>query len=149
MMAPKVAVPIPPIAKAPNLSVRSPAPAVSATATVIRFLGVEKSTLFSTEIRPAIAAIKPNSTIDKPPMTGPGIERIRAHDVWVWPMAGITGCRNDDGNKREARPQIARYPSCDNDKENQRADARKQQCEVRIKTHDERPDNRPARHRDS
>jgi hypothetical protein len=25
-----------------------------------------------------MAAIKPNSTIDKPPMTGTGIERIRA-----------------------------------------------------------------------
>jgi hypothetical protein len=30
--------------KAPNLSVRSPAPAVSATATVIKLLGLEKST---------------------------------------------------------------------------------------------------------
>src|SRR5215831_12831068 len=77
-MAPKVAVPIPPIVKAPNLRVRSPGPAVSATAIVIRFRGSEKSTLFSPQIRPAIAAIKPNSTIDKPPMTGPGIERIRA-----------------------------------------------------------------------
>jgi hypothetical protein len=35
MMAPKVAVPIPPIVKAPNLSVRSPAPAVSAAATAL------------------------------------------------------------------------------------------------------------------
>jgi len=68
----------PPIVKAPNLSVRSPAPAVSTAATVIRFRGLEKSTLFSTQIRPAMAAIRPNSTIDKPPMTGPGIERIRA-----------------------------------------------------------------------
>ena len=66
------------IVKSPNLRVRSPAPAVSAAATVIRFRGLEKSTLFSTQMRPAIAAIKPNSTIDKPPMTGPGIERIKA-----------------------------------------------------------------------
>jgi hypothetical protein len=47
MMVPKVAVPIPPIVKASNLSVRSPAPAVSATATVIRFRGSEKSTLLA------------------------------------------------------------------------------------------------------
>ena len=48
-MAPKVAALIPPIVKAPNLSVRSPAPAVSAAATVIRFRGSEKFTLFSTQ----------------------------------------------------------------------------------------------------
>ena len=48
-MAPNVAVPIPPIVKAPNLRVRSPAPAESATAMVIRLRGLEKSTLFSTQ----------------------------------------------------------------------------------------------------
>ena len=77
-MAPNVAVPIPPIVKSPNLSVRSPAPAVSAAPTVIKFLGLEKSTLSSTQIQPAMAAINPNSTIDKPPMTGAGIDRMSA-----------------------------------------------------------------------
>ena len=38
---------IPPIVKAPNLSVRSPAPAVSAAPIVIRFRAFEKSTPFS------------------------------------------------------------------------------------------------------
>jgi Glycerophosphoryl diester phosphodiesterase family len=52
--------------------------AVDRVAGVIRFRGLEKSTLFSTQIRPAMAAIRPNSTIDKPPITGSGIERIRA-----------------------------------------------------------------------
>src|SRR6202007_3016759 len=66
----------------------------------------------------------------------------------VWPMAGITACRNDDGNEREARAQVARYPSGDNDKEDQSADARKEQCQFGIKTHEERRDNRCARHRD-
>ena len=84
-MAPKAAVPIPPIVKVPNLSVRSPAPAVSATATVIRFLGFEKSTLFYTQMRPAMAAINPNSTIDKPPMTGPGIETMSAPNFGTKP----------------------------------------------------------------
>src|SRR5215831_4941666 len=77
-MAPNVAEPIPPIVKAPNLRVRSPAAAVSAEPAVIKFLGLEKSTLFSTQIRPAMAAINPNSTIDKPPMTGPGIDWMSA-----------------------------------------------------------------------
>src|SRR5262249_20378424 len=63
-------------------------------------------------------------------------------------MAGITGCRNDDGNEREARAQVARYPSGDNDKEDQSADARKEQSQVGIKTHEERRDDRGARHRD-
>ena len=70
-MAPNVAVPIPPITKAPTSSVRSPAPAVSTTATVIKFLGFEKSTLFSIQIRPPMAAIEQTSTIIKPPMTDP------------------------------------------------------------------------------
>src|SRR5436305_11839268 len=35
------------ILKSPNVRVRSPAPAVSAPATVIMFLGLQKSTLFS------------------------------------------------------------------------------------------------------
>src|SRR5580700_8051417 len=97
MMAPNVAVPIPPIVKAPNLSVRSPAPAVSAVATVIRIRGLEKSTLFSTQIRPAMAAIKPNSTIDKPPMTGPGIERNQSTKFWREPQQD----RDDGGNDKQ------------------------------------------------
>jgi hypothetical protein len=48
---------------------------------VIRFLELEKSTLFSTQIRPAMEAINPNSTIDRPPMTGPGIDKIRAPNL--------------------------------------------------------------------
>ncbi len=104
-MAPKVAVPIPPIVKAPNLSVRSPAPAVSAAATVIRFRGSEKSTLFSTQIRPAMAAIKPNSTIDKPPMTGPGIERIRAPKFWREAQQDRDDGSND---KQEGRIDLCR-----------------------------------------
>ena len=44
----------------------------------IMFLGLQKSTLFSTQIRPAMVAINPNSTIDNPLMTGPRIDRISA-----------------------------------------------------------------------
>ena len=69
-------------------------------------------------------------------------------EVRVRPMAGISGCSNDDGNEREAGAQVARYPSCYNYKEDQSAEPRKEHCPVRIKTHDERRDNRSARHRD-
>jgi hypothetical protein len=59
-------------------SLKLPAPRTSATATVIRLRGREKSTRFSTQIRPAAAAIRPKTTIDRPPSTGPGIVEMKA-----------------------------------------------------------------------
>src|SRR5919112_333103 len=73
MMAPKVAVPIPSRVKPPTFSLKLPAPSTSATATVIRLRGFEKSTRFSTQIRPAAAAMRPKTTIDRPPSTETGI----------------------------------------------------------------------------
>src|SRR5690349_6358825 len=69
-------------------------------------------------------------------------------DVVVWSVTRIAACGNDDGDKRKARPQIARYTSSDNYEENQSADTRIEQCQIRIKTHKEWRNNRSACHRD-
>ena len=67
-MAPKVAVPMPPRAKPPNLSVKSPVPNTSVMAATSRFLLSEKSTRLSTQILAPATAIRPNTTIETPPI---------------------------------------------------------------------------------
>ena len=57
MMQPNVAVPMPSSVKPPSVSLKLPAPRTSATATVMRLRACEKSTRFSTQMRPAVAAI--------------------------------------------------------------------------------------------
>src|SRR5215203_4812929 len=62
----------------PSVSLKLPAPSTRATATVMRLRGSEKSTRFSTQIRPAVAAMRPNTTIERPPSTGTGMVWISA-----------------------------------------------------------------------
>jgi hypothetical protein len=83
-------VPIPPSAKLPIFTVRSPAPAVSATATVIRLRASEKSTRFSTQMRPAVAAMRPKTTSASPPITGPGKVKIKAPNFGEKPSRSAT-----------------------------------------------------------
>ena len=90
MIAPKHAVPMPPKEKSPQLIVRLPAPMVSAAAAVIRFLFSEKSTWFSTQMRPPVAAIRPKRTIARPPSTGVGMVWMRAPNLGQKPMARAT-----------------------------------------------------------
>jgi len=54
------AVPMPPIEKSPWVMARLPAPSVRATAAVMKFLLSVKSTLFSTQMRAPVVAIRPN-----------------------------------------------------------------------------------------
>src|SRR5450830_1168557 len=84
-MAPKVAVPMPPRPKSPNFSVKSPVPRIRVTAATIRFLLSEKSTLLSTQILAPATAIRPNTTIDTPPITGSGIAWITAPNLGLKP----------------------------------------------------------------
>ena len=42
---------------------------------------MEKSTLLTTQMRAAVAAIRPNTTMDRPPMTGPGMVWIAAPNL--------------------------------------------------------------------
>src|SRR5450830_1362448 len=67
-MAPKVAV-----------------PRIRVTAATIRFLLSEKSTLLSTQILAPATAIRPNTTIDTPPITGSGIAWITAPNLGLKP----------------------------------------------------------------
>src|ERR671910_495000 len=112
MIAPKVAVPMPSSVKPPSVSLKLPAPSTSATATVMRFFGSEKSTRFSTQIRPAAAAIKPNTTIDKPPSTGTGMVWMSAPNFGEKPgrvdarhrhHAHVLGIGRDPGAAERAR----------------------------------------------
>ncbi|MGF6791744.1 hypothetical protein OKW27_006081 [Paraburkholderia sp. 35.1] len=48
------------------------------TAATIRLRLSEKSTLLTTQMRAPVTAISPNTTIDTPPSTGPGIVWITA-----------------------------------------------------------------------
>ena len=64
---------MPPSAKSPNFSVNSPVPRIKVMAATIRFLVSEKSTLLSTQILAPAMAIRPNTTMDTPPITGSGI----------------------------------------------------------------------------
>src|ERR1035437_5471831 len=73
MIAPKVAIAMPPSEKSPEVSVRSPAPIVSAAATVTRLRVTPKSTLFWTQMRAPVAAMRPNRTIARPPRTQDGM----------------------------------------------------------------------------
>src|SRR5450759_3251542 len=73
MMAPKVAMAMPPSEKSPEVSVKSPAPIVRAAATVTKLRVTPKSTLFWTQMRAPVAAMRPNSTIARPPRTQVGM----------------------------------------------------------------------------
>ena len=55
---------MPPSVKPPSFERKSPAPSVSVTAAVMRLRAREKSTWFCTQMRPPVAAIRPNTTID-------------------------------------------------------------------------------------
>jgi hypothetical protein len=72
---------MPPSAKPPNLSVKSPVPSTSVIAATIRLRFCEKSTLLSTQILAPAAAISPNTTIDTPPITGSGMAWITAPNL--------------------------------------------------------------------
>src|SRR5690554_676663 len=78
MIAPNVAVPMPSSLKAPNAIEKLPAPSTNVTAATIRFLLLLKSTWLTTQIRAPATAIRPKTTTDIPPRTGPGISWIRA-----------------------------------------------------------------------
>ncbi|GFN29276.1 hypothetical protein ADE_49740 [Achromobacter denitrificans] len=81
MMAPKVAVPMPPSVNEPSLTVKSPAPSTSVTAATIRLRLSLKSTWFTTQMRAPAMAIRPNTTTDIPPSTGPGMVWISAPNL--------------------------------------------------------------------
>src|SRR5690606_38658068 len=64
--AAKVAVPIPPRLKLPNVRAKSPVPKIMVTAATIRFLFCEKSTLFAIQMLEPAMVIKPKTTIEAP-----------------------------------------------------------------------------------
>ncbi|MNT57756.1 hypothetical protein D3C72_1951540 [compost metagenome] len=67
--------------KSPILMVKSPAPITKVTAATIRLRLSLKSTWLTTQIRAPAMAIKPNTTTDMPPSTGPGIVWISAPNL--------------------------------------------------------------------
>ncbi|MNL43932.1 hypothetical protein D3C87_1664710 [compost metagenome] len=67
--------------KSPILMVKSPAPITNVTAATIRLRLSLKSTWFTTQMRAPAIAIKPNTTTDMPPRTGPGIVWISAPNL--------------------------------------------------------------------
>src|SRR5690606_13578503 len=79
--APKVAVPMPPRANSPNFRVNSPVPRIRVMAATIRFFVSEKSTRLSTQMRAPATAMRPNTTIDTPPITGSGMAWISAPNL--------------------------------------------------------------------
>ena len=81
---------MPPRVKPPIGSARLPAPIVTAAPTVTRLRGFEKSTWFCTQMRPAVAAIRPKTTTDSPPSTGAGMVRISAPNLGEKPSAIAT-----------------------------------------------------------
>ena len=85
-----------PSAKPPNLSVKSPVPSTSVMAATIRFLFCEKSTRLSTQILAPATAIRPNTTMLTPPITGNGIAWITAPNLGENPrrMAMAAANRN-------------------------------------------------------
>ena len=64
---------MPPKAKPPMVTVKSPAPRISATPTVNRLRGSEKSTRLSTQMRAMALAIRPNTDTASPASTGAGM----------------------------------------------------------------------------
>ena len=68
-----VDVPMPPRAKPPMFTVKSPAPKTSATPTGNRLRGSEKSTRWSIQIRAIAAAISPKTQTASPASTGAGM----------------------------------------------------------------------------
>jgi hypothetical protein len=61
--------------------VKSPAPSTSVTAATIRLRLSLKSTRFSTQMRAPAMAIRPNTTIETPASTGPGMVWISAPNL--------------------------------------------------------------------
>lgn len=80
-IAAKVAVPIPPKLKLPNNSSKLPAPKIIVTDAMIKFLLLEKSTLFSIQIFAPAMVIKPNTTIEAPVSTAVGMVLITAPNL--------------------------------------------------------------------
>jgi hypothetical protein len=76
------------------LSVKSPVPSTSVMAATIRFLFCEKSTRLSTQILAPATAIRPNTTIDTPPMTGSGIAWITAPNLGEKPRTTAISAAN-------------------------------------------------------
>ena len=72
---------MPPSAKPPNLSVKSPVPSTSVMAATIRLRFCEKSTRLSTQILAPATAIRPNTTMETPPITGSGMAWITAPNL--------------------------------------------------------------------
>src|SRR5258706_12694234 len=69
---------MPPREKPAMLMVKLPAPMVRATAAVTKLRLLEKSTLFCTQMRPPVAAIRPKRTMVSPPSTPRGMVWINA-----------------------------------------------------------------------
>ena len=63
----------------------SPVPKISVMAATNRFLLLEKSTLLSTQIFAPATAIRPNTTMLAPPITGSGIAWISAPNLGLKP----------------------------------------------------------------
>ena len=64
---------------------KSPVPMISVIAATIRFLFCEKSTLLSTQILAPATAIRPNTTMLTPPITGSGMAWISAPNLGLKP----------------------------------------------------------------
>ena len=81
MMAPKVAVPMPPSWKLPKCRLKSPAPRISVTAATMRLPFWLKSTWWSTQKRAPATVIRPNTTMDTPPSTAGGMVEMAAPNL--------------------------------------------------------------------
>ncbi|CFO34489.1 Uncharacterised protein [Bordetella pertussis] len=69
------------IEKSPSLTLKSPAPSTRVTAATIRLRLSLKSTWLTTQMRAPAMAIRPNTTTDMPPSTGPGMVWISAPNL--------------------------------------------------------------------
>src|SRR5690606_14967657 len=77
----KVAVRWRPRENCPNFRAHSPVPRIRLTAAKIRLFVSEKSTRLSTQMRAPATAMRPNTTIDTPPITGSGMAWISAPNL--------------------------------------------------------------------
>ncbi|MNT33668.1 hypothetical protein D3C72_1696070 [compost metagenome] len=69
------------------MSVKSPVPMIKVMAATIRFWFCEKSTRLSTQILAPATAIRPNTTIDTPPMMGNGMAWMSAPNLGEKPSS--------------------------------------------------------------
>ena len=76
---------MPPSAKPPKRSVKSPVPSTSVTAAMIRLALLLKSTLLSTQIFAPAIAMRPNTTMLTPPITASGMVWISAPNFGLKP----------------------------------------------------------------